>query len=114
MTEDAADTAIRQAIGGDADAIAWITAQADTTETAVLIVMAALLERQPAHLDRAGAVAATSRERQVVAIARSHLGGERELVDALARDHLVDHPDSLIIAWVASGAAVPPPHRERA
>jgi hypothetical protein len=114
MTEDTADTAIRQAIGGDVDAIAWITAQADTTETAVLIVMAALLDHQPAHLDRAGAMAATSRERQVVAIARSHLGGERELVDALARDHLVDHPDSLIIAWVASGAVVPPPHRERA
>lgn len=108
MTEDAAATVIRQAIGGDVDAIAWITAEADTTDTAVLIVMAALLEQQPTRLDRAGAVASTSRDRQVVAIARSHLGGERELVDALARDHLVDHPDSLIIAWLASGAVVPP------
>ena len=28
----------------------------------------------------------------------------RELVDALARDHLVDYPDSLIVAWIASDA----------
>ncbi len=40
----------------------------------------------------------------MVAIARAHLDGERELVDALARDHLVDYPDSLIVAWIASDA----------
>ena len=68
------------------------------------LVMAAVLERQPGRLDRARAVAATSRDRQVVAIARAHLDGERELVDALARDHLVDHPDSLIVGWIASDA----------
>jgi hypothetical protein len=107
MTESAADTVIRQAIGGDDHAIALIAAQADTTETVALIVMAALLEPQPDRLDRAASVASTSRDRQMVAIARSHLGGHSELVNALARDHLVDYPDSLIIAWIASGA-VPP------
>ena len=44
----------------------------------------------------------TSRDRQVVAIARAHLAGDSELVDALARDHLVTFPDSLIVSWIAS------------
>ncbi len=104
MTEDGVDTVIRHAIGGDVDAIAWITAHADTTDDAVTIVMAAVLERHPSRLDRARAVAATNRDRQVVAVARAHLDGNRELVDALARDHLVDYPDSLIVAWIASDA----------
>jgi hypothetical protein len=32
------------------------------------------------------------------------LNGNDDLVDALARDHLVDYPDSLIVAWIASDA----------
>ena len=47
MTDDGVDAVIRQAIGGDADAIAWVVAHADTIDDAVLIAMAALLERQP-------------------------------------------------------------------
>ena len=81
-------------------------AHADTIDDAVLIAMAALLERLPDRLDRAARVAATSRDRQVVAIARAHLKQDSELVDALARDHLVDYPDSLIVAWIASDAVV--------
>ena len=109
MTEGRAETMIRRAIGGDADAIAGILDKAETSDSAVVIVMAALIEHRSERLDRAGAVAVTSRDRQVVAIARSHLAGELDLVDALARDHLVDHPDSLIVAWVASGGAGPAP-----
>jgi len=105
MTDDV-DTMIRQAIGGDADAIAWISAQAESTDEAMVIAMAALLERRPALLRRSRSAAVTSRDRQVVAIAAAHLGGDSELVDALARDHLVDHPDSLIVAWIASDAVV--------
>ncbi len=104
MTDDDVDNVIRQAIGGDVNAIAWIAAHADTTDDAVTIVMAAVLERHPSRLDRARAVAMTSRDRQVVAVARAHLDGNSELVDALARDHLVDYPDSLIVAWIASDA----------
>jgi hypothetical protein len=37
-----------------------------------------------------------------VAIATAHLRGERDLVDALARDHLVDHPDNVLVAWIAA------------
>ena len=104
MNHDGVDAMIRSAIGGDTDASSWVVAHADTIDDAVLIAMAALLERRPDRLDRAAAVAATSRDRQVVAIARAHLQQDSELVDALARDHLVDYPDSLIVAWIASDA----------
>ena len=53
---------------------------------------------------RANAAATTSRERQLVAIAAAHLRGEPELVDALARDHLVDHPDNVLVAWIAGAS----------
>ena len=53
---------------------------------------------------RAGGIAATTRDRQLVAIAGAHLRGERDLVDALARDHLVDHPDSVLVAWIAGAS----------
>lgn len=104
MTDDSAETVIRQAIGGDPGAATWILTQADTTKSAVVITMAALLERLPDRLDRARDAAGTSRDRQVVEIARAHLCGKSALVDALARDHLVDYPDSLIVAWIASDA----------
>src|SRR4051812_38523980 len=95
---------IRSAIGGDAEARSWVVAHAGAIDDAVLVAMAALLERLPERLDRAWAEAATSRDRQVVAIARAHLAGNRELVDALARDHLVDHPATLLVSWMASDA----------
>ncbi len=106
MTNNSVDTTIRQAIGGDRAATNWILAQADTTKSAVVITMAALLERLPGRLQRALAAASTTRDRHVVEIARAHLDGNNELVDALARDHLVDYPDSLIVAWIASDAVV--------
>jgi hypothetical protein len=106
MTDDSVEAVIRQAIGGDADAITWILAQADTTDVAVVVAMAALVTQLPGRLDRALAVASTRRDRQVVEIARAHLNGKTDLVDALSRDHLGDYPDSLIVAWMASDAVV--------
>ena len=104
MNESSADRAIRKAIGGDAGAIAWIIDRAETTDTAIVLAMAALLG-DPSRLERAWAVATTARDRQVVAIARAWLAGDDELVDALARDHLVDHPDSYVVSWIASNPA---------
>jgi hypothetical protein len=106
MTDDNVEIVIRQAIGGDTNAISQIVDQAATSENAVVIAMAALLQREPLGLERARAVASTSRDRQLVEIARNHLDGATELVDALARDHLVDYPDSLVVAWIASDAVV--------
>lgn len=104
MNHDGVEAIIRSAIGGDIEAGSWVVAHAAKIDDAVLIAMAALLERLPDRLDRAATVAATSRDRQIVAIARAHLEQQRELVDALVRDHLVDYPDSLIVAWIASDA----------
>ena len=42
-----------------------------------------------------------------MAIARAHLAGDADLLDALVRDHLVDHPDSLLAAWIATQHAGP-------
>jgi hypothetical protein len=101
VPDDPVDTTIRRAIGGDVHAATWIATSADGTDVAVVVVMAALLARCPQRLDLARDLAVTSRDRQVVEIARAHLEGRTDLVDALARDHLVDHPDSLIVAWIA-------------
>jgi hypothetical protein len=109
MTDEAAELLIRQAIGGNRDAIAWIVAHVDVTDDPSLLVMAALLAclpDVPKLLDRAAAVSSHREDRQLVAIAHAHLAGDRELVDALARDHLVDFPGSYLVAWVASGADI--------
>jgi hypothetical protein len=109
MTDEGAELLIRQAIGGNSDAMVWIEAHVDVTEDPVLLVMAALLACLPdvaKVLDRATAAASHREDRQLVAIARAHLAGDRELVDALARDHLADFPGNYLVAWVASGADV--------
>lgn len=98
------DEMIRRAIGGDVVAAAWIGEQAETSLVSSVVTMAALLDPGVVSIDRALAVAVTTRDRQVVAIAAAHLRGEHDLVDAFARDHLVDHPDSVLVAWIASGA----------
>lgn len=102
--DDDVVSTIRRAIGGDTGAISSIKMLADTTDDATVIALAALLEWSNERLDRAQTVASTSRTRQVVAISRAHLAGDHQLVDALARDHLVDYPASFIVAWVASDA----------
>jgi hypothetical protein len=104
MVRDAVDDMVRRAIGEDAAAIEWIGTHAATTRQPIVLVMAALLERDAALLRRALVLAATTRDRQVIAIAGAKLRQDREMVDALARDHLADHPDSYVVAWIASGA----------
>jgi hypothetical protein len=104
MTGTTADLVIRQAIAGDPVAIAWIVDNAVTSQEAPVVVMAALLQGQPGQLERARALAVQSRDRQMVVIASARLAGDVDLVDALARDHLVDHPDSYVVAWIASEA----------
>ncbi len=102
MTTDIVDSMIRQAIGGDPAAVAWIVDHAGASDATPVIVMAALVTGDPSGLERAGLTATTQRDRQLTAIAAAHLRGEHELVDALARDHLSDYPDSLIVAWIAA------------
>ena len=86
-----------------------------TSDDPMILVAAALFapDGDDARRRAAATVGDTTRDRQLVAIAGAHLRGDRDLVDALARDHLVDHPDSVLVAWIAGGRAiaVPPDHR---
>ena len=76
-------------------------AQAATTDSAAVLVAAAMLTRDRHHLDRATELAGSARERQLVALADTHLRGNADLLDVLARDHLAEHPDHLLAAWIA-------------
>jgi hypothetical protein len=96
---------IHQLVVGDAGAIATIVAASQTSHDPTILVAAALFAPDSDGLmARAASMAATTRDRQLVAIATAHLRGERERVDALARDHLVDHPDNVLVAWIAGAS----------
>ena len=109
---------IHQLLVGDAAAVAAIVDASRTSEDPMILVAAALFAPDgDGLLVRAGGMAATTRDRQLVAIATAHLHGERDLVDALARDHLVDHPDNVLVSWIAgaslrSAAPSDPTHKE--
>jgi hypothetical protein len=106
MPEDA-ESLIRRMIGGDAEAPAQILDQARTSSSPTLLVAAALLSGEPRDLlARAARSAVTTRDRQLVTVATTHLGGDEELLDALVRDHLADHPDNILAAWIAAKHAV--------
>ncbi len=101
---------------GDAAAIASIVEASRTSDDPVILVAAALFTPDGDGLmTRASDMATTTRDRQLVAIAAAHLRGQPDLVDALARDHLVDHPDNVLVAWIAGAShrsAAPPDPEE--
>jgi hypothetical protein len=107
MEDDGLDVEllVRRAIGGDGTAAAWVKDHAGGAGDPVLLALAGLLEGRRDRLGEANDAARSTRDRQIVAIADAHLRGDRDLVDALARDHLVDNPDSVIVAWIAAGAS---------
>ena len=93
---------IHQLVVGDSAAIARIVEASRTSDDPMILVAAALFASDgDALIARAAGLAATTRDRQLVTIASAHVRGECELVDALARDHLVDHPDNVVVAWIA-------------
>ena len=105
MTPDDGDDLVRQLMSGDPAAAAAILADATTSTEPLVLTAAALLDpTDPGLLVRAAAVARRPRDRQVVALVAAHLAGDRDRLTALAREHLLDHPDSVIAAWIAAGA----------
>lgn len=92
---------LHRLVGGDARAADEVRSLASTTDSASVLVAAALLTGDHTHLDRATPLAITSRERQLVVLADAHLRGDTDLLDVLVRDHLVEHPDHLLAAWIA-------------
>jgi hypothetical protein len=105
MPPEPANVIHQLAVGSDA-IIVEIVERARTSDDVTTVVAAALFA--PAGVDalmaRAATLAATARDRQLVAIATAHLDGNADRVEDLARDHLVDHPDSVLVAWITSAS----------
>jgi hypothetical protein len=96
---------LHQLMVGDAEAVAAvIDASRGADDPTVLVAAALFAPDGDALMARAGRIAATTRDRQLVAIAAAHLRRDRDLVDALAREHLVDHPDNVLVAWIAGAS----------
>jgi|SRR5215211_5443815 len=111
MTAEPDDVIHYLVVGGDA-AIAEIIERAHTSDVVTTVVAAALFAPvQGDLLQRATGVAQTTRDRQVVAIAVAHVAGDADRVDALARDHLVDHPASVLVSWISANTHPQPPTR---
>jgi hypothetical protein len=119
MTLTETDKLIRQLIGGDSHAAVAILQRAENSTDPVLLVAAALINSAgPDRLGRAAELAGNTRDRQLVAIAAAYVAGDQDRMDALARDHLVDHPDNLLVAWIAAGTGLladphPTHHQEK-
>ena len=107
------DRLIQRLAVGDAAAVADLVERARVTDDVPTIVAAALCSTAADDLmTRAATTARTTRDRQIVAIAAAHLAGDGPRVNDLARDHLVDHPDSVLVAWIAAVTNQPAPTRE--
>jgi len=104
---------LRRLVTGDDAAITAIVDASQASDDPLIVVAAALFVPDGDRLlVRAERRASTTRDRQLVAIAVAHHSGDRELVDALARDHLVDHPDNVLVAWIADASHNQLPNKE--
>ena len=100
----ARDLLHRLMAGDDSAVEAIVEAARGGGEPSVLAAAALFVPDGDVLLAQAAASATTTRDRQLVAIATAHRRGDRQLVDALAREHLVDHPDSVLAAWIAEAS----------
>jgi hypothetical protein len=73
---------------------------ASRPDVSVLVAAALLSAATPDLLAEAMRAARTTADRQFVAIAVAHLAGDHDRVDALARDHLLDHPPRPVLVWI--------------
>jgi hypothetical protein len=81
---------------------ALLVAARTSRDPAVLVAAALIAADWPQLLDRATAAAAGTRDRQLVAIAAAYLRGDDDRTQLLARDHLADHPDAVLVAHIAA------------
>ena len=108
---DADDILLRRLIGGDPAAGADLVRASTDSDSVGLLVAAGVLAGDSAPLRRAAALATSTRERQLVALAQLCLEGQAELFDALIRDHLASYPDHLLAAWLAGQRSTDPNER---
>jgi hypothetical protein len=105
MPADDPENLIHQLAVANAAGVELILHTARTSTDVTTLVAAALFAPDPAPLlERAANRATSTRERQLVAIARAHIDGDQDRVSALARDHLVDHPDGVLVAWITASS----------
>jgi hypothetical protein len=101
-----ADQLIRRFIAGDTTATEALIERARASDDPAMLVAAALVV--PAWqgvLARAAQAADGTRDRQIVALAAAYRRGEADRALLLARDHLAEHPDSLLVAHIAAASA---------
>jgi hypothetical protein len=104
---DTDTTLLRRLTGGDAAAATQVAERARDSGSPSILVAAALLTGQPDLLVRAARHATTTRERQLVALADTHLRGDTDRLDVLLREHLAEHPDNSLAAWIGQRTARP-------
>jgi hypothetical protein len=103
METTCSERLIRGLVAGDAGAVDALVERARTSDEPVVLAAAALaVPSRPELLRRAGAAARCTRDRQVVAVVAAHLAGHADRALLLARDHLADHPDSVLVSHVAA------------
>ena len=85
------------------------TGASDAAPDPRALISVALAYRDDELLTRVAADATATVVRQAAAIAAAHLRGDQDLVAALARDHLADHPDDDLVRWIADQTARPTP-----
>jgi hypothetical protein len=100
QSSDAAALLLRL-IGGDPRAAVEVITMAAMTDDPSVLVAAGLLAKDTSYLSRADTCAVTVRDRHLVVLAKAQLEHRADLFDALIRDHLADHPDHLLAAWIA-------------
>ena len=94
---------IREFIAGSAGTTDALVETACTSrDPAVLVAAALVAPGRPELLVRAAAAATCVRDRQLVAVASAHLRGDHDRALFLARDHLADHPDAVLVAHIAA------------
>jgi hypothetical protein len=96
-----ADALLLRLIGGDPHAAVEVLTLAKGTNDPSVLVAAGLLVQDHSYLDRAEESAVTVRDRHLVVLAKAHMEHRTDHFDALIRDHLADHPDHLLAAWIA-------------
>jgi hypothetical protein len=99
---DQTDALLLRLIGDHPDAPAEILRFAEDSTSTPLLVAAALLAGDPDLLTKSAGLASTTRDRQLVALADAHLRSNGDLLHVLVRDHLSEHPDNLLAAWIAA------------
>jgi hypothetical protein len=77
---------------------------AASSELTVSIAAALLAESSEKLLVDAERLASSTQDRQFVAIAAAFVAGDHDRVDALARDHLLDHPSGPVLGWIVTHA----------